>query len=195
MLLPLAMKLARIAAFLCLLPLAACSGDKPWHATNITGGMPRLEFHMTRADSGTAATAEDFRGKIAILYFGYTHCPDVCPTTLADLTDVLMRLGKQADQVRVLFVTVDPAHDTPAVLKSYGEAFAPQVVGLSGSANDLARLARTYRVAYSVTTTPTYEVMHSNAVFFFDRDGRARLVTTSTTDTAGLAEDIKRLIE
>ena len=184
----------RIAALICLLPLAACGGDKPWHATNITGGMPRLEFRMTRANDGKSVTAEDFRGKIVIVYFGYTHCPDVCPATLANLTDMLMRLGKQADQVRILFVTVDPERDTPGILKSYAEAFAPQIVGLSGGPNDLARLARIYRVAYSVTTTPSYEVMHSNAVFIFDRDGRARLVTTSTTDTAGLAEDVERLL-
>jgi protein SCO1/2 len=188
------MKLARLAALLFLLPLAACSGDRPWHATNITGGMPRLDFRMTRANDGRQVTAEDFRGHVAIVYFGYTHCPDVCPATLANLSEILQRLGKRADDVRILFVTVDPARDTPEILKSYTEAFGPQVIGLTGSANNLARLARAYRVAYSIKTAPTHEVMHSNAVFFFDRDGRARLVATSTTDTAGLAEDVERLL-
>ncbi len=189
------MKLVRALLLLCLLPLAACSDDRPWHATNITGAMPKLEFRMTRATDGAPVTAESFRGKVSIVYFGFTHCPDVCPATLANLTDVLLRLGARANDVRILFVTVDPDRDTPAVLKSYGEAFAPQIVGLRGSANELAKLARTYRVAYGVTTAPTYDVMHSNAVFFFDHDGRARLVTTSTSDTAGLAEDVGRLLE
>jgi protein SCO1/2 len=94
----------------------------------------------------------------------------------------------------VLFVTVDPDRDTDAVLTDYAKAFSPQVVGLSGSANQLASLARTYRVAYNVSKGPPYEVTHSNAVFFFDRDGKARLVTTDTNDTAAMAADVKRLI-
>ncbi len=150
------MILLRIAALLCLLPLAACGKDQSWHATDITGGMPRLSFHMTSAENGTAVTADAFRGKVVLLYFGYTHCPDVCPATLADLTEVLLHLGNQADGVRVLFVTVDPDRDTPGVLNSYTKAFAPQIVGLRGSPNELARLARTYRVAYDVQTAPTY---------------------------------------
>jgi protein SCO1/2 len=94
-----------------------------------------------------------------------------------------------------LFVTVDPDRDTDPVLKDYTAAFSPQMVGLRGSANELATLARTYRVAYSVKKGPPYEVMHSNAVFFFDKDGDARLVTTDTSDTAGMAADVKRLLE
>jgi protein SCO1 len=181
-------------AFL-LVALAGCGPGKPWHATDITGAMPRLDFVMARANDGAAVTGKDYRGHVIILYFGYTNCPDICPTTLANLSDVLRQLGRDADKVRVLFVTVDPGRDTPPILKKYVAAFAPQIDGLHGSKNALADLARRYRVAYSVKTQPKYEVMHSSAVFLFDATGRARLVTLSTDDTAGLAEDVKRLLE
>jgi protein SCO1/2 len=108
---------------------------------------------------------------------------------------MLQKLGPDADKVRVLFVTVDPGRDTLPVLKKYVAAFAPQIDGLRGSDNALADLARRYRIAYSVKTQPKYEVMHSSAVFFFDATGRARLVTLTTDDTAGLAQDVKRLLE
>ncbi|HEY0283602.1 MAG TPA: SCO family protein [Rhizomicrobium sp.] len=174
--------------------LAGCGPDKPWHATDITGAMPRLEFAMTRANDGMKVSAGDYLGRVTILYFGYTNCPDICPTTLANLSDMLQQLGRDADKVRVLFVTVDPNRDTPPILKKYAAAFAPQIDGLRGSDNALAGLARRYRVAYGVKTRPAYEVMHSNAVFFFDATGRARLVTLNTDDTAELAEDVKRLL-
>lgn len=158
--------------------------------TDITDAMPRLVFHMSQG--GHPVTAEDFRGKVVALYFGYTQCPDVCPATLANLTDMLGKVN--SPNVRVLFVTVDPGRDSDAVLSDYAKAFSPQVVGLRGNPNQLAALARNYRVAYSVKQGPPYEVMHSNAVFFFDKDGRARLVTTDTTDTAAMAEDVTRLL-
>src|SRR5215469_12233416 len=107
--------------------LAACGGGEPWHMTNITGAMPPLEFHMTRARDGAAVGADAYQGKIAILYFGYTHCPDICPTTLANLSDVLERLGPLRTQVRVLFVTVDPNRDTLTILDNYSKAFAAEI--------------------------------------------------------------------
>lgn len=175
----------RIAALFLALILSACSRPG-WHMTDISGSMPRLAFDL----GGVNAT--QFRGKVVALYFGYTHCPDVCPTTLANLTDMLGKVNRP--DVRVLFVTVDPARDTQPVLNDYARAFSSQVLGLRGTDNQLAALARTYRVAYSVKPGPPYEVTHSNAVFFFDRDGRARLVTTDTSDTAGMAADVKRLL-
>jgi protein SCO1/2 len=179
----------RILALFLALSLAGCS--KPgWHMTDITEGMPRLSFHMS--DSGRPVTAQDFRGTVVALYFGYTHCPDVCPATLANLTDMAAKV--KSPDLRILFVTVDPDRDTDQVLADYARAFSPQVVGLRGTANELADLARRYRVAYTVTKGPPYEVMHSNAVFFFDRDGRARLVTTDTSDIAGMAADVRRLL-
>jgi protein SCO1/2 len=177
------------ALFFAMLALLGCS--KPgWHMTDISGAMPRLDFHMTA--NGKPVTGADFRGKVVALYFGYTHCPDVCPATLANLTDMMAKVA--SPNVRVLFVTVDPDRDTDAVLSDYAKAFSPQVVGLRGTANQLAALARAYRVAYTVKKGPPYEVIHSNAVFFFDRDGHARLVTTDTSDTAVMAADVKRLL-
>jgi protein SCO1/2 len=179
----------RMAALLLALLLAGCS--KPgWHMTDITDGMPRLDFQLT-AD-GKLVTAQDFLGKALALYFGYTHCPDVCPATLANLTDMAGKV--HSPDLRILFVSVDPDRDTDQVLSDYAKAFSPQVVGLRGTANQLADLARRYRVAFEVKNGPPYEVMHS-AVFFFDRGGRARLVTTDTTDTTAMAEDVKRLLK
>jgi len=180
----------RMAALLLALVLAGCSKPAPWHMTDISGGMPRLDFHLS--ENGKPVTAQDFRGKVVALYFGYTHCPDVCPTTLANLTRMAEKVA--SPDIRILFVTVDPDRDTDAVLNDYAKAFSPQVVGLRGTANQLADLARRYRVAYTVTKGPPYEVMHSNAVFFFDRDGRARLVTTDTNDPAMMAQDVGQLL-
>ena len=180
----------RIAALFLALVLAGCSKPASWHMTDITGGMPRLDFHLS--ENGKPVTGEAFRGKAVALYFGYTHCPDVCPTTIANLTQMAEKV--KSPDIRILFVTVDPERDTDAIMTDYAKAFSSQVVGLRGSDNQLADLARRYRVAYTVKKGPPYEVMHSNAVFFFDRDGHARLVTTDTSDPAVMAEDVKRLL-
>ncbi|MBI3676846.1 MAG: SCO family protein [Proteobacteria bacterium] len=159
--------------------------------------MPALSFSLTRANDGAAVTANDYKGKIAILYFGYTHCPDICPTTLANLSDVMDKLGEKRRDVRILFVSVDPNRDTLPVLQSYAKAFAPEVDALRGPDNAVAALARRYRVAYGVTQASPghpYEVMHSDAVFFFDRTGRARIVITSTDDGKAIVEDIEALL-
>jgi protein SCO1/2 len=188
------MGLKKTAALaLCLLLSACGGGDKPWHATDITGAMPKLQFRMQRANDAQIVSEQSYRGKVVILYFGYTHCPDICPTTLANLTALLGKLDTQAYDVSVLFVSVDPDRDTQKVLAEYVHGFARQVDGLSGPPNGLLALTRRYRVLYSVTKNP-YTVMHSNSVFFFDRAGNARLVTTSTDDVNGLADDVKRLL-
>ena len=181
----------RYVALILALMLAACSRPS-FHMTDISGAMPRLGFHMTRSSDGAAVTGETYRGKVVLLYFGYTNCPDVCPATLANIAGMLGRLHSK--DIQVLFVTVDPNRDTAAALKQYVAAFSPQIEGLRGSDNDLADLARRYRVAYSVDSQPPYTVMHSNAVFVFDRGGRIRLVTTSTDDVDGMAEDISKLL-
>jgi protein SCO1/2 len=183
----------KIAALALALVLSACGRDTGWHATDITGVMPKLDFAMTRASDGADVTARDYHGSVVLLYFGYTHCPDVCPATLANLADALHALGARTKDVAVLFVTVDPTRDTLPALKAYTNAFAPQIDGLRGSPDALAALARRYRVAYGVTKNP-YTVSHTSAVFFFDAKGRARLVTMTTDNTANVATDIKRLL-
>jgi protein SCO1/2 len=193
------MTIYRVATICLVLLLAGCGDNTaPWHATNITGSMPALEFSLERASDGALVHAGDYRGRVVILYFGYTHCPDVCPATLANLSDAIAKLGAQADQVRVLFVTVDPNRDAAPVLAAYVRAFAAQIDGLRGTDDQLTDIARRYRVIYSVTPDTAghaYEVMHSAAVFFFDRNGRARLVTTKTDDVAGITSDLKRLLD
>jgi protein SCO1/2 len=178
------------ALFLCLL-LVGCSRAPAFHMTDISGGSPRLDFHLSRASDGASVSGADYRGKVVALYFGYTHCPDICPATLANLTDVAKRVGPG---FQILFVSVDPNRDTREMLNEYAHAFTPQMDGLHGTANQLADAARRYRVAYAVKPGPPYEVMHTNAVFFFDRTGKARLVTTDTSDSAAMAQDVRRLL-
>jgi protein SCO1/2 len=184
--------MTRILSLLLLLALAACGrGEIRPGVTDISGVMPDLKFAMARANDGVAVTENNYRGKIVILYFGYTHCPDVCPATLSNLAEVLKDLGPRAGDVRVLFVSVDPARDTLPELKSYVTAFAPQIDGLRGSPNAIAQLARRFRVLYSVTQTPHgVEVMHSGSVFIFDRTGKAREVMTTSNDERAIASDI-----
>ena len=190
--------LGRIPVLMLCLLLWSCGSEKPYHMTDITGAMPKLQFRMERANDHAIVSADSYRGKVVILYFGYTHCPDVCPTTLANLSEVLKRLDTRAYDVSVPFVSVDPDRDTPEVLAPYVRNFAKQIDGLTGPPNGLMALTRRYRVLYSVTKDSPghpYEVMHSNSVFFFDRSGAARLVTTSTNDIAGITEDVKRLLD
>ncbi len=168
-----------MAAGALVLPVAACDPKTKWHEQDITGVLPSLSFAMTDATTGQPVTAADFHGKVALLYFGYTLCPDFCPTTLTNLADVLQRLGAHAGDVRVLFVTVDPNRDSLPIMKQYAAAFAPQMVGLRGTPDELAALARRYRVAYSVTPARNghpYEVTHSSIVYVFDQNGDARPV-------------------
>jgi protein SCO1/2 len=176
--------------------LAGCGrAAPPAGMTDISGAMPDLRFATMRANDGAGASAQSYRGKAVVLYFGYTHCPDECPATLANLSQVLRRLGPRANGVRVLFVTVDPVRDTLPVLKAYVNAFAPQIDGLRGTPDQIASFARRYRVLYSVKPVAAgEEVMHSDAVFFFDPQGHARLVTTQTDDTKAIAADVERML-
>jgi protein SCO1/2 len=188
--------MTRLIPLFLLLTLAACGrGELRPDMTDITHVMPDLKFAMSRANDARLVTAEDYRGKIVLLYFGYTHCPDICPATLSNLAQVLQALGPHASDVRVLFVSVDPARDTLVSLRAYVHAFAPEVDGLRGSDNEIARLARRYRVLYSVKKTDQgIEVMHSDSVFLFDRSGHAREVMTNTNNTSAIAGDIENLL-
>ena len=180
------------------LALTACGNNtNGWHSENITGTLPALKFSMLRVNDNHHVTAADYRGDVVLLYFGYTNCPDICPTTLANLSEMLRKLGPSAAHVRVLFISVDPNRDRPSILKAYVHAFSPYMDGLLGTPNTIAILARRYRVAYNVqkaTSHHPYEVSHSAAVFIFDQFGRARLVTLSTNHINGLASDVLRLL-
>ena len=182
--------------------IGGCQSGDDRGAIDISGNSPPLEFAMTRASDGRRVTEADYRGRIVMLYFGYTFCPDVCPTTLANVADILKRLGPDAERVRLLFVTVDPDRDTLPVLADYVKNFAPQIDGLRGDSDQIASLARRYRIAYSVTPatgTRPYEVTHGSAIYVFDATGAARLLIPSlgstTGDIAGVTADLRRLIE
>ncbi|MEG6509015.1 SCO family protein [Methyloligella sp. 2.7D] len=183
------------------LALTGCNSEESWHETDVTGSLPPLQFTMTEASDGKTVTAQDFAGTVDLIYFGYTHCPDVCPMTLANLGRVLDGLGDEAKHARVLFVTVDPERDTLSLLKQYTASFGPEVVGLRGTPDQIAALAKRYRVAYSVTPAKgdqPAEVSHSSAIYAFDESGDARLLLTSMAtakpDVEGAVADLKTLI-
>jgi protein SCO1 len=190
-----------VAACLGLALLTGCGDTAKWHAIDVSGSLPPLSFTMTRTEDGKSVTQADYRGKIVLLYFGYTNCPDVCPTTLSNIHDVLTRLGHEAGDVRMLFVTVDPNRDTAPLLAAYVKNFATEIDGLRGTPDQLAALARRYRVVYSVTPATEdhpYTVTHSSAIYVFDGSGAARLIIASlsstTPDIAGTTADLRRLI-
>jgi protein SCO1/2 len=176
--------------------LCGCARQPAFALQNITGLMPTLDFHLSDAD-GRVVTAEDYRHKVVLLYFGYTYCPDVCPTTLAKLSQAVRSLGTQAADVRVLFVTVDPQRDTPAHLESYVRYFGQQFVGLRGDDQALTALTRRYRVTYSLDPPDrngNYSVEHSSAVFVFDQQGQPRLLAADTDTPQAVAGDLRRLL-
>lgn len=178
--------------------LAGCQREEPWRLTAIGNEMPSLDFTLTRAKDGNVVTSKDYRGRIVVLEFGYTHCPDVCPATLSNLTSALSQLGDKAKDVRVLFVTVDPDRDTLDLLKRYGAAFSPQIDGLRGTDSQLEQLAHRYRVAYSVSPSKDpkqYQVMHSSIIFIFDRGGRIKLLSANPDNVNDLAHDLGQLVE
>ena len=182
------------------MPAARAWADET-HDINISGAAPSLSFQMQATPDGRAVTQADFQGVVTMLYFGYTFCPDVCPLTVQNTLSALTRMGDLARQVRLLFVTVDPARDTAPVLADYAKAFGPEVVGLRGDANALERLTRRYRIAWSVTPSDDprrYEVTHSAAVYVFDRQLNARFLVPSMAsrkpDVDGLAADLRRLV-
>jgi protein SCO1/2 len=132
-----------------------------------------------RASDAKAVSETDYRGQLVMLYFGYTFCPDVCPTTLANIAEIMQRLGSRASSVTFLFVTVDPDRDSLPVLTQYVSNFGPRIVALRGDPDQLASLARRYRLVYSVTPARNghpYEVTHSAAIYVFDATGAARLL-------------------
>lgn len=180
-------------------PIAARA--EAWHNYDVTGTSPSLAFTMQGTPDGKTLTQADFRGDVTMLYFGYTFCPDVCPLTLQNVAATLAKTGSAAKQIRFLFVTVDPVRDTIPALAKYVSLFGPEFVGLRGDDNELARLAKRYRIAYTVdpSSDPAkYEVSHSSVIYVFDKQGNARLLVPSmanqTPDINGTAADLVRLV-
>ncbi|HEU0230582.1 MAG TPA: SCO family protein [Burkholderiaceae bacterium] len=166
---------------------------------DIRGFLPDLRFTLEGA-GGKVVTQNAFKGKVVLLYFGYSNCPDVCPTTMAQLAQVMKNLGSEAVDARIVFVSVDPHRDTPDKLQAYVDIFYKDAIGLTGTEEQIADIARRYRVAYQIekpTTTDKndYAVSHSRGVYIFDQRGHARLLASGTESIAILTQGIKRIIE
>ncbi len=175
--------------------LAACRPAGPgFKSTDITGVEYGRALALTGHD-GRPRTLADFRGKVVVLSFGFTHCPDVCPTTLASLAGVIRQLGPEAGRVQVLFVTVDPERDTPAVLSSYVPAFDPGFIGLYGDAESTARTAKEFKIFYEKQPAgATYTVNHSTQSYVIDAEGRLRLFVRHDRIAQDLADDLRALL-
>ncbi len=177
---------------------SACTVHPQWQLDNIQGHLPDLKFQLTN-DLGQPVTAANYHGKIVLLYFGYTHCPDVCPLTLVHLHTVLQKMGKAAADVRVLFVTVDPVRDTVPVLHQYVTAFDPRIVGLTGTQNAIAQLAKRYRAFYKPETpndkAGDYDVTHSSAIYVFNREGQAQVLATPGSTNDEIFHDLEILVK
>lgn len=190
------MSLRRFALALIAL-LAACRPSAPpFSNIDITGANYAREFALTD-HTGARRTLADYRGKVVVVFFGFTHCPDVCPTTLADLAQVKRQLGNDGDKLQVIFITVDPERDTPAVLAQYVPSFDPSFVGLTGTPEEIARVAREFKVFYQKVPgkTPTsYTVDHTAGSFAFDAQGRVRLFLKHGAGVEPIVADVKRLI-
>jgi len=178
--------------------LSGCgSGSPSFKGSDVTGSSFGREFTLTDAD-GRTRTLADYRGKAVVVFFGYTQCPDVCPTTLAALAEAMKLLGPDADRVQVLFVTVDPDRDTPELLKAYVPAFDPRFVGLRGDAKALEAVAKEFRIVYQKTpgaTPTTYTVDHSAGTFLYDPQGRLRVYIGHGQAPDAFVHDLRELLK
>lgn len=186
----------RILLLAAALAVAACSApERPqFKSADITGADFAKDFSLTD-HTGQPRRLADFRGKAVTLFFGYTQCPDVCPTSLATMAEVLRQLGPDAAKVQVLFITVDPERDTPELLAQYVPAFDPTFLGLYGDLPATAAVARDFKVLYrKVGEGANYTVDHSAGTYVFDPGGRLRLYVKHGESPAVIADDIRQLL-
>jgi protein SCO1/2 len=177
--------------------LTGCDRSAPaFNGVDITGANYATDFSLTD-HRGARKTLADYRGKVVLVFFGFTQCPDVCPTTLADMAQVKQRLGEAGDGIQVLFVTVDPERDTQQVLADYVQGFDPGFVGLYGTAAEIARVAKDFKVFYQKVPgkTPTsYSIDHTAGTYVFDRQGRVRLFFRHAMGPEAIVADLNRLL-
>jgi protein SCO1/2 len=178
--------------------LAACGENKPqFSSVDITGADYAKDFQLPDQD-GKLRTLKDFQGKVVVLFFGYTQCPDVCPTTMTELAQVKKQLGADGDKLQGVFVTVDPERDTPAVLKGYMAGFDPSFIALRGTPEQTAAMAKDFKVFYRKVEgkTPTsYSMDHTAASYVYDTKGQLRLYTRYGSGAQALASDIRLLLK
>lgn len=172
------------------------SGNTDFVGTDITGADFPKPLALTD-HNGKKRTMEDFKGKVVALFFGYTHCPDVCPTTMLELKQAMKLLGDKADDVQVLFVTVDPERDTQEMLAQFVPAFDKRFIGLWGSLQETAEMMGNFKVYYSKVQSQSksdYTIDHSAGVYVFDKTGKVRLYLTYGQKPADIASDFKKLM-
>jgi protein SCO1/2 len=178
--------------------LAGCAESKPqFKAVDITGADYARDFPLPDVD-GRPRSIQDFAGKAVVLFFGYTQCPDACPTTLAEIAQAKKLLGADGDKVQGVLVTVDPERDTPQVLKAYVGNFGPDFVALRGTPEQTAAIAKDFKVFYKKAegkNPGTYTMDHSAASYVYDTTGRLRLYTRYGSGAQALADDLKLLLK
>jgi protein SCO1/2 len=182
-----------------LLVLTACSPKPEFKNIDITGSTAfGKDFSLVDPD-GKMRTLADFKGKVVVMFFGYTQCPDICPTTLTEMQQVMTILGPQSDKVQVLFVTIDPARDTAAILKQYVPAFDPRFLGLR-PADDaaLGKVTKDFKIYYKKvpgTSPGSYTMDHTAGSYAFDPEGHLRLYIKHAQGPETLAQDLKELLK
>lgn len=164
----------------------------------VRGFLPNLRFTLQGA-GGRTYTEKDFRGQTVLVFFGYASCPDICPTTMAQLSQVVAELGTEAEQVRILFISVDPHRDTPEILQAYVNIFNEQALGLTGTERQIAEVARRYRVSYQIEKPAAdnpehYEVAHSRGIYIFDEKGRARILASDGESVERLTQAVRDVL-
>jgi protein SCO1/2 len=173
------------------------AGTKPtFKGVDITGAEYARKLALTDAD-GQARTLADFKGRVVVVFFGYTQCPDVCPTTMAELAEVKRDLGADGARVQGIFVTVDPERDTAALLKAYVANFGPDLIGLRGSVKEVQAVAKEFKVFFAKVpgkTATSYTVDHTAGSYVFDTQGRVRLFTRYGSGAQALKDDLKILL-
>lgn len=186
--------LVPFAAFLLVLAVGASGWFYFAHGAGAGGG---IGGPFTLIDSaGRTVTDRDLRGRYLLVYFGYTFCPDVCPTTLAAVAGAMDKLGKRADDVQPVFITVDPHRDTPKVIGTYTAAFSKRILGLTGTPQQIAQVARAYRVYYARHKTgdgpDDYTMNHSSILYLMDPQGRFDALLPADETAQKMADDIAR---
>tara|TARA_R110001599_G_scaffold64023_3_gene179288 strand:- start:953092 stop:953643 length:552 start_codon:yes stop_codon:yes gene_type:complete len=180
-----------------MLSLAACDKAPPaFQNTDITGLQYGKDFSLHDA-SGAVRTLADFKGKVVVLFFGFTQCPDVCPTTMLEMANVMKTLGADAEKVQVLFVTLDPERDTAQVLAKYVPAFDARFIGLRGDQMETEKVAKDFKVFYQKvpgTTPGSYTLDHMAGTYVFDQQGRIRLFLRYGIPAESIAHDLKILL-
>ena len=185
----------RILFILLAMFVTACTPAPTFKATDISGVDWGSGYFELTAHTGQRAKAADFQGKVVVMFFGFTHCPDVCPPTMAKLAVLMQRLGDDAQRVQVLFITVDPKNDTVKQLAGFVPQFHPSFIGLTGTDKEIAVVAAEYKVAYGQNPKNVSLVDHSTGILVKDARGKLRLLVKNDVPVEDLEHDVRVLLK